>query len=86
MPGRGEDYISGSLLHYAYYKNRDRLIVCDLQKQKILDSDPKAIQQIEFIYKIKIINEEDTTAQILTVLEKEKETVLEFSKGTIKVY
>ena len=29
---------------------------------------------------------EDNTAQILTILEKEKETVLEFSKGTVKVY
>ena len=29
---------------------------------------------------------EDNTAQILSVLEKDKETVLEFIKGTVKVY
>ena len=54
----------------------------DLSHQAVLDSDPKAIQQINFIYKIGL----DLRAQILTVLEKEKEIVLEFSKRTVKVY
>ena len=39
-------------------------------------------QQIEFDYKL----DADLGVKILTVLEKEKETVLEFSKGTVKVY
>ena len=88
MTGRGEYHTTGSLLDYDYWKNNYKLICCDLSKQKVLDSNPKANQQIEFIYKL------DNTrnvgggkrAQILTVLEKEKETNLEFSKGTIKVY
>ena len=60
-----------------------KLICCDLSKQKVLDSNPKANQQIEFIYKL---DNNTQNAQVLTVLEKEKETNLEFSKGMVKVY
>ena len=62
-----------------------KLICCGLSKQKVLGSNPKANQQIEFIYKLGDDNNQ-VQAQILTVLEKEKETNLEFSKGTVKVY
>ena len=87
MTGRGEDY-TGSLLDYDYWKNNFKLICCDLCRQNVLDSNPKANQQIEFVNKL------DNTRnvggghreQILTVLEKEKETNLEFSKGTVRVY
>ena len=59
------------------------LICCDVSKQKVLDSNPKANQQIEFIYKLDNKKSEDgrNRAQILTVLEKEKETNLGFNKG-----
>ena len=87
MTGRGNDYTTGSLLDYDYWKNNYKLICCDLSKQKVLDSNPKANQQIEFIYKSD--NNRDAgggnRAQIVTVLEK-KETNLEFSKGTVKMY
>ena len=62
MIGRGENYKTGSLLDYAYYK----LIACDLSKQKKLDSDPTAIQQIEFTYMLDTSVEDNTTG-ILTV-------------------
>ena len=89
MTGRGEDYTTGSLLDYDYWKSNYKLICCDLSKQKVLDSNPKANQQIEFIYKLdstRTAAQGENRAQILTVLEKEKETNLEFSKGTVKVY
>ena len=50
MIGKGEDYTSGSLLDYNYFKNHYKLVVVDLSKQKELDVDPRAIQQIEFKY------------------------------------
>ena len=56
-----------------------QLIAVDLNKQKQLDTDPRAIQQIEFDGMSK------TNSQVCTVLEKSKETVLEFYKGTAKV-
>ena len=83
MTARAEDYTTGSLLDYDYWRNNYKLICCDLSKKKVLDSNPKANQQIEFIYKL---DNNTRNAQVLTVLEIEKETNLEFSKGIVKVY
>ena len=44
--GHGDDYTTGSLLYYAYFKDNYRLIVVDLTKQKALDANLRAIQQI----------------------------------------
>ena len=48
MLGKGEDYTTGSLLDYDYFKKHYKLVAVDLSKQKELDADPRAIQQIEF--------------------------------------
>ena len=48
MIGKGEDYTTGSLLDYDYFKKHYKLVAADLSKQEELDADPKAIQQIEF--------------------------------------
>ena len=61
-----------------------RLIAVDLSKQKALDADSRAIQQIIFTGKIKA-TVADTRVIIYYILEKSKETILEFSKGTTKV-
>ena len=57
-----------------------KLVAVDLSKQKELDADPRAIQQIEFKYML------GTNSTIYWVLDKSKETILEFYKGTVKVY
>ena len=80
MIGKGEDYTTGSLLGYDYFKKNYKLVVVDLSKQKELDADPRAIQQIEFKHML------GTDSTIFWVLEKSKETILEFYKGTVKVY
>ena len=46
--GQGDDYTTGCLLDYAYFKDNYRLIAVDLSKQKPLDADPRAIQQMVF--------------------------------------
>ena len=61
-----------------------RLIAADLSKQKALDVDSRAIQQIIFTGKIKA-TVANTRVVIFYVLEKSKETILEFSKGTTNV-
>ena len=43
-----DDYTTGCLLHYTYFKDNCRLIAVDLSKQKALDADPRAIQKIAF--------------------------------------
>ena len=52
MIGKGEDYTTGSLIDYNYFKKHYKLVAVDLSKQKELDADPRAIQQIEFKYMI----------------------------------
>ena len=56
----------------------------DLSKQKALDADSRAIQQIIFTGKIKA-TEANTRIIFYYILEKSKKTILQFSKGTAKV-
>ena len=80
--GKSEDCTTGCLIDYDYYVKDCNIAAINLKQQAILDSDPKAVQQIELIYKLG----NNLRAHILIILEKEKETVLEFSEGTVKVY
>ena len=80
MIGKGEDYTTGSLLDFNYFDKHYKLVAVDLSKQKELDADPRAIQQIEFRYML------GTNSTIYWVLKKSKETILEFYKVTYKVY
>ena len=50
--GQGDDYTTGCLLDFSYFENNHRIIAVDLSKQKALDADSRAIQQIIFIGKI----------------------------------
>ena len=77
--GQGNDYTTGCLLDFAYFEKNYKLIAADLSKQKALDADSRAIQQIIFT---------DTASAaviIYYILKQSRETMLEFSKGTIKV-
>ena len=56
------------------------MIAIDLSKQQALDADPKAIQQIDFTGNL----EQQTTT--FFIIEEAKETVLDFSQGTVKVF
>ena len=46
--GQGDDYKTGCLLDFAYFKNNWKLITADLSKQKVLEADSTAIQEIVF--------------------------------------
>ena len=43
-----DDYTTGCLLDFAYFKKNYKIIAADLSKQKALDADSRAIQQIIF--------------------------------------
>ena len=74
--GQGDDYATGCLLDYIYLKNYYKMIVVDLSKQQAL-----AIQQINFTANL----ERAGNTRIYFILEEAKETVLDFSQGTVKV-
>ena len=77
--GQWDDYTTGCLLDYQDFKDHYNLIAVDLSNRKELDAHSRAIQQIESYGILK------TNSQVCTVLEKSKETMLEFSNGTAKV-
>ena len=78
--GQGDDYTTGCLLDYTYFKKYYKTIAVDLSKQQALDADPKAIQQINFTANVNRAN-----TRIYFILEEPKETIFEFSQGTVKV-
>ena len=70
MIGKGEDYTTGSLLDYNYFKKHYKLVAVVLSKQKELDEDPRAIRQIELKYML------GTNSTIYWVLKKSKQNFI----------
>ena len=79
--GQGEDYTTSCLLDYSYFKDHYKMIAIDLSKQQALDADPRAIQQINFTANL----DKDGNTTMFFIIEEAKETVLDFSQGTVKV-
>ena len=79
--GQGDDYTTGCLLDYPYFKDTYKMIIVDLSKQQALDADPRAIQQINFTANL----DRAGNTRVYFILEEAKETILDFSQGTVKV-
>ena len=79
--GQGDDYTTGCLLDYPYFANTYKMIAVDLSKQQALDADPRAIQQISFTANL----DRAGNTRVYFILEEAKETILDFSQGTVKV-
>ena len=79
--GKGDDYTSGRLLHYPYFKENYKMIAIDLSRQNELDEDPRAIKQINFTANL----DRAGNTTIFFITEEAKETIFEFSQGTVKV-
>ena len=57
------------------------MIAVDLSKHQALDAEPTAIQQISFIANL----DRAGNTKMFFFIEEPKETVLDFSQGTVKV-
>ena len=68
------------LVDYNYFKEHYKMITIDLSKQQEPDSDPKAMQQIDFTGNL------EQQATIFFIIKETKETVLDFSQGTVKLF
>ena len=77
--GKGDDYTTGCLLNYPYFKEKFKIIAIDLSKQQSLDADLRAIEQINFTTNL---NRAGNTT-MLFIIEEAKETVVAFSQGTV---
>ena len=78
---QGDDYTTGCLLDYPYFKDIYKMIAVDLSKQQALDADPRAIQQINFTANL----DRAGNTRVYFILEEAKGTILDFSQGTVKV-
>ena len=79
--GLGDDYTTGCLLIYTCFLEFYKMIAVDLSKQQALDADPRAIQQINFTANL----DRAGNTRAYFILEEAKETILDFSQGTVKV-
>ena len=79
--GRGDDYTTGCLLDYPYFKKNYKMIAVDLSRRNGLDADPRAIQQINFTSNL----DRAGNTTIFFIIEEAKEIIFEFSQGTVKV-
>ena len=81
VTGQGDDYTTGCLLDYPYFMDTYKMNAVDLSKQQALDADPRASQQINFTANLGRAG----NTGVYFILEEAKETILDFSQGTVKV-
>ena len=76
---RNNEYTTGNLLDYDYFKKYYKLIAIDLSKQQVLQENEDLIQQINFIARA------EKAANVFIIIEKKEHTVLEFSQNFANV-
>ena len=79
--GKGDDYTTGCLLDYPYFKDSYKMIAVDLSKQQALDADPRANQKINFTANL----DRARNTRIYFIFEEAKETKLDFSENIINM-
>ena len=75
--GRNNEYTTGNLLDYDYFKKYYKLIAIDLSKQQVLQEN--LIQPINFIGRL------TEAANAFIIIEKEENTILKFSQNFANV-
>ena len=82
--GQVDDYTTGCLLDYPYFKDNYKMIALELSKQQMLSGNPRANHQISFTA-ILNRNDENAYTRIYFILEEARATKLYFSQETVKV-
>ena len=76
---RNNEYTTGNLLDYDYFKKHYKLIAIDLIKQEVIQENEDLIQQINFTGKL------EEAANVFIIIEKKENTILEFSQNLANV-
>ena len=76
-----DDDTTGCLLDYSYFKKHYKMIVRDLSKQKALDTDTKAIQEINLTGNL----DRSGNTTIFFIIKEAREIILDFSQGTARL-
>ena len=76
---KNNDYTTGNLLDYKYFKDHYQLMTIDLSKQIKLEN-PDLKQQINFIGGL-----EEDNATMFFIIEEKEEATLDFSQNSVTV-
>ena len=76
---RNNEYTTGNLLAYDYFKKHYKLVAIDLSKQQVLQENEDLIQQINFIGRL------ENAANVFIIIEKRENTILESSQNFANV-
>ena len=76
---RNNEYTTGNLLDYDYFKKYYKIIAIDLSKQQVLQVNKDLIEQINFIGRL------TEAANVFIIIEKKENTILEFSQNFANV-
>ena len=76
---KNNEYTTGNLLDYDYFKKHYKLFAIDLSKQQVLQENEDLIQQINFIGKL------EEAANVFIIIEKKENTILKFSQNLANV-
>ena len=76
---RNNEYTTGNLLDYDYFKKNYKLIAIDLSKQQVLQENEDFIQQINFVGRL------TEAANVFIIIEKKENAILEFSQNLANV-
>ena len=76
---KNNEYTTGNLLDYDYFKKYYKLIAIDLSKQQVLQDNEDLIQQINFIGRL------DEAVSVFLIIQKKQHTILEFSQNFANV-
>ena len=76
---RNNEYTTGNLLDYDYFKKYYKLIAIDLSKQQVWQENEDLIQQINFVGRL------TEAANVFIIIERKEHTISEFSQNFANV-
>ena len=76
---RNNEFATGNLLDYDYFKKHYKLIAIDLSKQQVLQENEDLTQQINFIGRL------EEEANVFIIIEKKENTISKFSQNLANV-
>ena len=76
---RNNEFTTGNLLDYDYFKKHYKLIAIDLSKQQVLQENEDLIQQINLIGRL------EEAANVFITIEKKGNTILKLSQNLVNV-
>ena len=78
--GQRDNYTTGCLLNYPNFKNYCKMIATDLSKLQELHANPK-----QYSKSTRSNLDQPGSTTMFFIIEETKETILDFSQGTVNV-